>query len=48
VKEHPDRKPRRPVTVKCGNDDDANRNQEFESKRIYVNTSASFEYEKGC
>jgi hypothetical protein len=37
VKKHPDGKPRCAKTMNCGNDDDANRNQEFERKWIYVN-----------
>jgi hypothetical protein len=34
VEQHPDCEPRRAVTVNGGNDDDADRDQEFKSKRI--------------
>ena len=40
VEEHPDCEPGRAEAVDSGNDDDGNRDQQFEGKRIYDVTSA--------
>ena len=39
MKEHPDRQPRRAITVNGGNDDDGKTDDEFESEWIDLKTS---------